>query len=87
MANAPATTNQQQTQLAPKDVQISQSERFTNMVMKQYSSTGVYNPTEREKQLIRNYFICIDQMRRRPKRSVSARTRQPQPRLRQHSAV
>lgn len=62
MANAPATTNQQQTQLAPKDVQISQSERFTNMVMKQYSSTGVYNPTEREKQLIRNYFICIDQM-------------------------
>ena len=62
MANAPTTTNQQQTQLAPKDVQISQSERFTNMVMKQYSSTGVYNPTEREKQLIRNYFICIDQM-------------------------
>lgn len=61
MANAPATTNQQ-TQLAPKDVQISQSERFTNMVMRQYSSTGVYNPTEREKQLIRNYFICIDQM-------------------------
>lgn len=62
MANAPATTNQQQTQLTPKDVQISQSERFTNMVMKQYASTGVYNPTEREKQLIRNYFICIDQM-------------------------
>lgn len=56
MANAPATTNQQ------TQPQISQSERFTNMVMKQYSSTGVYNPTEREKQLIRNYFICIDQM-------------------------
>lgn len=61
MANAPTTTTQQ-SKLAPKDAQISQSERFTNMVMKQYSSTGVYNPTEREKQLIRNYFICIDQM-------------------------
>ena len=87
MANAPTTTNQQQTQLAPKDVQISQSERFTNMVMKQYSSTGAYNPTEREKQLIRNYFICIDQMLAKTEASVSARTQQPQPRLRQHSAV
>lgn len=52
----------QQTQLTPKETQVSQSERFTNMVMAQYSTTGVYNPTEREKQLIRNYFICIDQM-------------------------
>lgn len=39
----------------------SMAERFTGMVMKQYATTGKYQPTEREKQLIRNYFICIDQ--------------------------
>lgn len=52
------------TQLAPaEEKKPSQSERFTSMVMSQYSQTGsVYSFTEREKQLIRNYFICIDQM-------------------------
>lgn len=41
----------------------SQSERFTAMVMAQYGKTGsAYTFTEREKQLIRNYFISIDQM-------------------------
>ncbi len=52
-----------ETQLTKKEeAKPSQSERFTNMVMQQYAQTGIYNPTEREKQLIRNYFICIDQM-------------------------
>lgn len=41
--------------------EVSMAERFTGMVMKQYATTGKYQPTEREKQLIRNYFICIDQ--------------------------
>lgn len=41
--------------------ETSMAERFTGMVMKQYAATGKYQPTEREKQLIRNYFICIDQ--------------------------
>jgi recombination protein RecT len=41
--------------------EASMAERFTGMVMKQYAATGKYQPTEREKQLIRNYFICIDQ--------------------------
>lgn len=40
----------------------SASERFTNMVMKEYQSIGPYDFTSREKQLIRNYFVCIDQM-------------------------
>lgn len=41
----------------------SASERFTSMIMKQYSALGTpYTFTDREKQLIRNYFICIDQM-------------------------
>ena len=52
--------------MADKNTTLTQSEtsmaeRFTGMVMKQYSTTGKYQPTEREKQLIRNYFICIDQ--------------------------
>ncbi len=40
------------------------SERFTEMVMKQYGSVGgaPYEFTAREKQLIRNYFVVIDQM-------------------------
>lgn len=51
-ATAPETTEKK----------LSQSERFTNMVMQQYNGTGSpYSFTEREKQLIRNYFICIDQ--------------------------
>ncbi len=50
------------TQLAKtEEKKPSQSERFTSMVMSQYGKTGIYNFTEREKQLIRNYFICIDQ--------------------------
>ena len=52
--------------MADKNTTLTQSEtsmaeRFTGMVMKQYATTGKYQPTEREKQLIRNYFICIDQ--------------------------
>lgn len=43
----------------------SASERFTGMVMKQYQSMGAYEFTGKEKQLIRNYFICIDQMLQR----------------------
>ena len=44
----------------------SASERFTQMVMKQYGSLGTpYTFTEKEKRLIRNYFICIDQMLQR----------------------
>ena len=39
----------------------SASQRFTQMVLAEYGKTGVYQPTEREKQLIRNYFIAIDQ--------------------------
>lgn len=52
------------TQLAPtEEKKLSQSERFTAMVMAQYGKTGsAYTFTEREKQLIRNYFISIDQM-------------------------
>ncbi len=51
------------TQLAKtEEKKPSQSERFTSMVMSQYDKTGsVYTFIEREKQLIRNYFICIDQ--------------------------
>ena len=41
--------------------EVSMAERFTGMVMKQYATTGKYQPTEKEKQLIRNYFIAIDQ--------------------------
>ena len=47
--------------LAPQQAKASQSERFTQMVMREYSATGKYEPTERERQLIRNYFIAIDQ--------------------------
>lgn len=54
-----ALDNQQQ----DKPDKASASERFTSMVMKQYGSTGTpYSFTDREKQLIRNYFIAIDQM-------------------------
>ena len=49
--------------ITPQDKALSASERFTSMVMNQYSSVGTpYNFTQHEKQLIRNYFICIDQM-------------------------
>lgn len=51
------------TELTNSEDQKTFAERFTSMVMKQYSSTGsLYDFTEREKQLIRNYFISIDQM-------------------------
>lgn len=44
--------------------QPTQSERFTNMVMAQYSNFvgSTHEFTEREKRLIRGYFIGIDQM-------------------------
>lgn len=61
MSETTVTTNLPAQQDGQKK-QPSQSERFTNMVMAQYGKTGsAYSFTEREKQLIRNYFICIDQ--------------------------
>lgn len=39
-----------------------ESERFTSMVMSQYNAIGHHDFTEQEKRLIRNYFVCIDQM-------------------------
>ena len=43
--------------------QLTQSERFTKMVMSQYTNmTSKREFSEKEKQLIRNYFIGIDQM-------------------------
>lgn len=63
MATAEKKPTGDATQLAKtEEKKPSQSERFTSMVMSQYGKTGsVYTFTEREKQLIRNYFICIDQ--------------------------
>jgi len=53
----------EQNAVTPPQEKASASERFTSMVMKQYGSTGTpYSFTDREKQLIRNYFIAIDQM-------------------------
>ena len=50
------------TQMTTQEPQkLSASERFTNLVIKEYNQTGKYEPTEHEKQLIRNYFIAIDQ--------------------------
>lgn len=40
----------------------SPSLRFTNMVMAEYNKSGKYTPTERERRLIQNYFICINQI-------------------------
>jgi recombination protein RecT len=66
---APATQQELQAagqqQPATTEKKPSASERFTDMVMKQYQSMGAYNFTNRERQLIRNYFICIDQMLQR----------------------
>ena len=53
-------TPTKQQPVAPQDKE-SASVRFTQMVMAEYGKTGTYKPTEREKQLIRNYFIAIDQ--------------------------
>jgi len=45
-----------------QEMKASASERFTNMVMAKYNDIGsAHQFTEREKMLIRNYFICIDQ--------------------------
>lgn len=50
------------TQMTTQEPQkLSASERFTNLVIKEYNQTGKYEPTDHEKQLIRNYFIAIDQ--------------------------
>ncbi|MGI6689871.1 MAG: recombinase RecT [Christensenellales bacterium] len=60
-----ATKAKEKTQevITQEDQKLSNSERFTNMVMAQYNKTGKpYQFTEREMQLIRNYFIKIDQM-------------------------
>jgi recombination protein RecT len=71
MANKPTTPATQpasdpNTAIAPQKTELSEADRFTNMVMKQYGSLGTpYVFTQREKQLIRNYFICIDQMLQR----------------------
>lgn len=52
-------TDTQMTKQEPQ--KLSASERFTNLVIKEYNQTGKYEPTDHEKQLIRNYFIAIDQ--------------------------
>jgi len=60
-----AENNQMVTQ-QQEEKKPSASERFTQMVMKQYGNIGSpYVFTAKEKQLIRNYFICIDQMLQR----------------------
>lgn len=54
------------TMLQENNAQVpSASERFTNLIMRQYQSLGAYEFTAKERQLIRNYFICIDQMLKR----------------------
>lgn len=62
MAENTQGTNQAQGNEQP--AQLTQSERFTNMVMAQYTNltSSRHEFSEREKQLIRNYFIGIDQM-------------------------
>ena len=80
---APAPATQQELQAAGQqppattDKKPSASERFTKMVMQQYQSMGAYNFTNRERQLIRNYFICIDQMLQRTEAERLRRTRTP----------
>lgn len=49
-------------ELTKQETQVSPSERFTTMVMNEYQSLGAYDFTMKEKQLIRGYFITIDQM-------------------------
>lgn len=49
-------------EVVKQDNKPNASERFTNMVMQQYQSLGAYDFTVKEKQLIRGYFITIDQM-------------------------
>lgn len=51
--------------VAQAEKKPSASERFTMMVMREYQSIGAHEFTEREQRLIRNYFICIDQMLQR----------------------
>lgn len=55
MAETKAITNQE-------NPVASASERFTNMVIQQYQNLGAYDFTMKEKQLIRGYFVTIDQM-------------------------
>lgn len=54
------------TTLSPAEEKtMTASKRFTDMIMAQYSSaTGAHSFTDREKQLIKGYFIAIDEMLR-----------------------
>lgn len=59
-----STAETQQTDTAPavqQKTELTASERFTNMVVKEFSAnTGVLNLTSFQKKLIQNYFIKLD---------------------------
>lgn len=59
-------TDSATTTLSPAEEKtMTASKRFTDMIMAQYSSaTGAHSFTDREKQLIKGYFIAIDEMLR-----------------------
>lgn len=62
--NTPTTpAPQADSTLTPSEVKaMTASTRFTEMIMKQYGSTaGAYRFTDREHQLIKGYFIAIDE--------------------------
>ena len=63
MENPNTQAPQETTTLTPAEAKtMTASTRFTEMIMKQYGSTiGAYRFTEREHQLIKGYFIAIDE--------------------------
>lgn len=54
------TQTKEKKAMTPANETKAASERFTQMIMAQYANIGDYAFTEREKQLIRNYFVAID---------------------------
>ena len=63
MSNPTTQAPQAETSLTPAETKaMTASTRFTEMIMKQYGSTaGAYRFTDREHQLIKGYFIAIDE--------------------------
>jgi recombination protein RecT len=63
MSNQGTQAPQETTTLTPAEAKtMTASTRFTEMIMKQYGSAiGAYRFTEREHQLIKGYFIAIDE--------------------------
>ncbi len=63
MSNPNTQAPQAETSLTPAETKaMTASTRFTEMIMKQYGSTaGAYRFTDREHQLIKGYFIAIDE--------------------------